>query len=93
VPSSRTQNDAREWQLRKLFQLRPGSDNGLGTDAIDEAGNKCEFKTTVQKDGKLSTSRNTNLDHLAKWRDGMHWICATGTHQGEYFSISTTHHL
>src|ERR1700722_13658297 len=76
-----------------MFNLQPGSTNGLGVDAIDEDGRKYELKTTTRADGKMSTARNTGPNHLAKWRDGMHWICSKGTYAGESFIVGDTYHL
>jgi hypothetical protein len=72
-------NDARETQLRALFELQPGSTNGLGTDAVDERGTKFELKSTTRKERKISTSRTVGFSHLERWRDNLHWICSAGT--------------
>lgn len=72
------QDDEREREMRQLFNLRIAPERSRADiDAFLTFGGDTvnfELKSTTGK--AFSTVRDLGPDHLAKWRDGLHWIFA-----------------
>jgi hypothetical protein len=69
------QDDAREQELIKLFNLhRPENSGRSGTDAILKLdGNEIHFELKSTTRGSVTTVRDFGPDHIQKWR-GKHWL-------------------
>lgn len=69
------QDDAREEEVRKLFELeRPGDHSRGGTDAILRMdGEVIEFELKSTTKGSVTTVRDFGPDHLRKW-ERKHWL-------------------
>jgi hypothetical protein len=71
------QDDARENQLRDLFELEKEEGEGRGgNDAVlkmDGATFRFELKSTSDNARSVTTVRDFSLDHVAKW-EGKHWL-------------------
>jgi hypothetical protein len=69
------QDDARENELRGLFQLEKPSDEGRsGVDAVLSLDGKrylFELKSTTT--GSVTTVRDFGMEHIEKWK-GKHWL-------------------
>lgn len=72
------QDDEREREMRQLFNLRIAPERSRSDiDAFLSLNDRTinfELKSTTG--GGFSTVRDLGPDHLAKWRDGLHWIFA-----------------
>lgn len=72
------QDDAREREMRSLFNLTMDPDR-MRSD-IDAylmfEGRKINFELKSTTSGSVSTVRDFGPDHIAKWRNGLHWIFA-----------------
>ncbi len=64
--------------MRQLFNLREAPDRRRAdVDAyLDIDGRKINFELKSTTKRSFSTVRDFGPDHLAKWRDGLHWIFA-----------------
>lgn len=84
--SKSIQDDSRELLQIKLFNLIRNGTTGRGLyDATDERGNIFEFKTT--SGNLVMTSRDTNFNHLKKWRQ-QYWIISTWDRENEQLKES-----
>jgi len=72
------QDDAREREMRQLFNLKIAPERGRAdVDAFLELDGKTinfELKSSTGK--SFSTVRDFGPDHVAKWRNSLHWIFA-----------------
>lgn len=80
------QDDEREREMRQLFNLRIAPERSRSDiDAYLKLGEETinfELKSTTGKG--FSTVRDLGPDHLAKWRDGLHWIFAVYSDGGAH---------
>jgi hypothetical protein len=88
--SRRPQDDDREEALRNLFNLQPGNENRIGTDAVDEGRHQYELKTTTRD--RVSTARDVGPAHIDKWRNRT-WIFGRGAYLGNTFVFDQTYVL
>jgi hypothetical protein len=90
------QDNRREDELIRLFNLQPGENNRIGVDAYDVLGNPFELKTTSK--GGVSTARDLGPAHIDKW-ERRFWLIATfKNHTGgafvfERFFFFSRHHM
>lgn len=79
------QDDAREREMRQLFNLTIAEDRKRADIdarlAIDGRVIPFELKSTT--DTSVSTVRDFGPDHIAKWRNGLHWIFAFYNERGD----------
>jgi Restriction endonuclease PvuII len=74
-PQKPVQDDTREDAMRTLFALQ-ATESRMGSDAIDERGNRYELKSTTKT--TVSTARDVGPHTIERWRQH-HWIFAKGT--------------
>lgn len=69
------QDDQREEETRKLFDLQKDESEGRsGTDAfLQMEGKKLEFELKTTSTGSVTTVRDFGPDHIQKWK-GKHWL-------------------
>lgn len=70
------QDDAREREMVSLFNLRvPVDRSRSGVDAyLHIDGRRLPFELKSTTSNSVSTVRDFGADHIAKWRDGLHWL-------------------
>lgn len=72
------QDDAREFQMVNLFNLSVPVDRKRSD--IDARlvldGHELEFELKSTTTDTVSTVRDMGMDHIKKWRDGLHWLFA-----------------
>lgn len=69
------QDDQREEETRKLFELKKGENEGrIGVDAfLQKDGKTIEFELKTTSTGSVTTVRDFGPDHIEKWK-GKHWL-------------------
>lgn len=72
------QDDSRERRMLDMFGLLPGAEGRMGTDAVDEHGNRYELKSAT-KSG-VTTGRDVGLHTLQRYRS-RYWIICKGVNR------------
>jgi len=67
------QDDARERELCRLFNLRRGSGRAAADATLHIDGKDVPFELKSTTRGSVTTVRDFGPDHIAKWR-GKHWL-------------------
>ena len=68
------QDQDRESKMIDILGLI-GTEQRMGHDAEDKAGNRYELKSTTKD--KFGTGRDVSVEMIKKWRE-LYWIFATG---------------
>lgn len=85
--AKQTQDDARERELKELFELEGDFSRGSPHDAllmISGVEIPFQLKSATTKQGSVSTGRDVGPNHIRKWRE-LHWLF------GFYTSGKLTH--